>query len=134
MPSWISLTDQQRVDMVAFIKTFSPRWQTEKSGDPINVPAEPALTWQLSTKELSKTGMLEMPTEGRGDGPSAPPHSKQQHQPIRPYNFAAGSRFLCGVTNSDLYKTSLLAWMARCHPLATVNPKKHGTSITARCK
>src|SRR4030088_1377988 len=42
MPSWIPLTDQQRADMVAFIKTFSPRWQTEKSGDPINVPAEPA--------------------------------------------------------------------------------------------
>jgi len=25
-------------------------------------------------------------------------------QPIRPYNFAAGSRFKCGTTNHDLYK------------------------------
>src|SRR6202795_4340411 len=44
MPSWITLTSQNRADLIAFIKTFSPRWQTEKAGDPINVPAEPALT------------------------------------------------------------------------------------------
>src|SRR6202166_3617473 len=44
MPSWITLTSQNRADLIAFIKTFSPRWQTEKPGDPINVPAEPALT------------------------------------------------------------------------------------------
>src|SRR6202165_2436320 len=43
MPSWIALTDQQRADMVAFIKTFSPRWSSEKSGDPINVPADHAV-------------------------------------------------------------------------------------------
>jgi hypothetical protein len=33
MPSWITLTDQNRADLVAFIKTFSPRWKTEKAGD-----------------------------------------------------------------------------------------------------
>src|ERR1700686_2717066 len=44
MPSWISLTDQKRADMVAFIKTFSPRWTPERAGDAINVPAEPRLT------------------------------------------------------------------------------------------
>src|SRR5580704_19366723 len=40
MPSWIALTDQNRADLVAFIKTFSPRWKSEKSGDAITVPAE----------------------------------------------------------------------------------------------
>src|SRR5580658_8204382 len=43
MPSWSALTDQQRADLVAFIKTFSPRWKSEKPGDPIQVPAEPAV-------------------------------------------------------------------------------------------
>src|SRR5579864_9456641 len=32
MPSWIELTDQQRADLVAYIKTLSPRWQSEKAG------------------------------------------------------------------------------------------------------
>jgi cytochrome c2 len=44
MPSWAALTDQNRADLVAFIKTFSPRWKSEKPGDPIQVPPEPALT------------------------------------------------------------------------------------------
>src|ERR1700722_2819978 len=44
MPSWIPLTRQNRADLVAFIKTFSERWRTEKPGTPITIPAEPALT------------------------------------------------------------------------------------------
>ncbi|HWO27661.1 MAG TPA: cytochrome c, partial [Candidatus Acidoferrum sp.] len=44
MPNWSALTDQQRADLVAFIKTFSPRWKTEKPADAIQVPAEPALS------------------------------------------------------------------------------------------
>src|SRR6266851_723855 len=44
MPSRITLTDQNRADLIAFIKTFSPRWMTEKPGEPINIPAEPKLT------------------------------------------------------------------------------------------
>src|SRR5208282_6250788 len=44
MPSWAALTAQNRADLVAFIKTFSARWVTEKPGDPIKVPPEPALT------------------------------------------------------------------------------------------
>jgi cytochrome c2 len=44
MPSWITLTNQNRADLVAFIKTFSPRWKTEMAGVPIVIPAEPKLT------------------------------------------------------------------------------------------
>jgi mono/diheme cytochrome c family protein len=111
MPSWISLTDQQRADMVAFIKTFSPRWQTEKSGDPINVPAEPRLTLQSIKNGQELFQKLECwkchGQEGRGDGPSASTLTDSNDQPIRPYNFTAGSRFKCGVTNRDLYKIFL---------------------------
>ena len=42
--------------------------------------------------------------EGRGDGPSASTLTDSNEQPIRPYNFAEGSRFKCGATNHDLYK------------------------------
>ena len=108
MPSWISLSDQQRADMVAFIKTFSPRWQTEKSGDPINVPSEPKLTLESIKHGQELFQKLECwkchGPEGRGDGPSASTLTDSNDQPIRPYNFAAGSRFKCGVSNHDLYK------------------------------
>jgi len=111
MPSWITLTAQNRADLIAFIKTFSPRWQTEKSGDPINVPAEPALTLQSIKHGQELFQKLECwkchGQEGRGDGPSASTLTDSNDQPIRPYNFAAGSRFKCGVTNRDLYKIFL---------------------------
>jgi len=32
-----------RADLVAFVKSFSPRFKTEQPGVPIAVPAEPAL-------------------------------------------------------------------------------------------
>ena len=111
MPSWITLTSQNRADLIAFIKTFSPRWQTEKPGDPINVPPEPALTLNSIKHGQELFQKLECwkchGQEGRGDGPSASTLTDSNDQPIRPYNFAAGSRFKCGVTNSDLYKIFL---------------------------
>src|SRR5438045_9799671 len=36
MPAWISLTKQQRADMVAFIKTFSPRWKRDRKSTRLN--------------------------------------------------------------------------------------------------
>jgi mono/diheme cytochrome c family protein len=108
MPSWISLTDQQRADLVAFIKTFSPRWKNEKPGDPIPIPAEPKLTVESVKHGQELFQKLECwkchGPEGRGDGPSASTLTDSNDQPIRPYNFAVGSRFKCGVTNQDLYK------------------------------
>ena len=44
MPSWNPLSDQTRVDLVAYVKHFSERWKTEKPGTPIEIPAEPAVT------------------------------------------------------------------------------------------
>lgn len=111
MPHWDSLPPQYRIDLVAYIKTFSPRWKSEKPGDPIKVPTEPAITSQ----SIAHGGELFQKMEcwkchgqqGRGDGPSAPTLTDSKDQPIRPYNFAdAGNdaRFKCGVSNEDLYR------------------------------
>jgi mono/diheme cytochrome c family protein len=108
MPSWVTLTSQQRADLVAFLKTFSDRWKTEKAGVAIEVPAEPALTLQSIQHGKELFTKLECwkchGPEGRGDGPSASTLTDSNDQPIRPYNFAAGSRFKCGTSNHDLYK------------------------------
>lgn len=108
MPSWIELTDQNRADLVAFIKTFSPRWKTEKAGVPITIPPETKLTVESIKHGQELFQKLECwkchGQEGRGDGPSASTLTDSNDQPIRPYNFAVGSRFKCGSTNQDVYK------------------------------
>lgn len=108
MPSWIALTVEERADLVAFIKTFSPRWKTEKPGDPIQVPAEPALTVASIQHGKELFQKLECwkchGNEGRGDGPSASTLTDSNDQPIRPYNFTSDNRSKCGKTNKDLYK------------------------------
>jgi cytochrome c oxidase cbb3-type subunit 2 len=111
MPHWDALPDQNRIDLVAYIKTFSPRWKTEKAGDPINVPPEPAITMQSISHGSELFQKMECwkchGQQGRGDGPSAATLTDSKDQPIRPYNFAdasSDSRFKCGTTNQDLYR------------------------------
>ena len=108
MPNWSALTDQQRADLVAFIKTFSPRWKTEKPADPIQVPPEPALTVASIKHGSELFQKLECwkchGQEGRSDGPSASTLTDSNDQPIRPYNFTSDNRSKCGKTNQDLYK------------------------------
>lgn len=111
MPQWSTFTKQQRADLVAYIKIFSPRWEKEKAGTPITIPAEPAVTIESIAHGRALFAKLECwkchGTHGEGDGPSAPTLTDSKDQPIRPYNFAAGgndSRFKCGSTNQDIYK------------------------------
>lgn len=108
MPSWIALTVEERANLVAFIKTFSPRWKAEKPGDPIQIPAEPALTVASIQHGKELFQKLECwkchGNEGRGDGPSASTLTDSNDQPIRPYNFTSDNRSKCGRTNQDLYK------------------------------
>jgi mono/diheme cytochrome c family protein len=108
MPSWATLTAQNRADLVAFIKTFSARWVTEKPADPIQVPPEPKLTIESIKHGAQLFQKLECwkchGQQGRGDGPAAATLVDSTDQPIKPYNFFTGYRFKCGTTNSDLYK------------------------------
>jgi len=111
MPVWNTFNDQQRADLVAYIKTFSPRWEKEKAGEPIQIPAEPAVTIESIAHGKALFTKLECwkchGPEGKGDGPSAATLTDSKDQPIRPYNFAAGSddsRFKCGSANQDIYR------------------------------
>jgi len=108
MPSWNPLTDQTRVDLVAYIKTFSSRWVMEKAGKPIEIPPETPATKEsvLHGRELftkMECWKCHGPA-GHGDGPSASTLTDSKDNPIRPYNFSTGTRFKCGATDADLYK------------------------------
>jgi len=108
MPAWMELTDQQRADLVAYIKVFSPRFKSEKPGDPIQVSAESAVN--LDSLKHGKELFTKLECfkchgdQGRGDGPAAAALTDNNSQPIHPYDFESGTRFKCGTTNSDLYK------------------------------
>lgn len=108
MPSWRPLNPQQRADLVAFIKTWSPRWAKEKPGAPLNIPPETPITIEsiLHGRELFQK--LECwkchGPEGHADGPSASTLTDSKGNPIKPFNFSTGERFMCGNTNRDLYR------------------------------
>ena len=108
MPPWLPLTPHNRADIVAYIKTFSPKWRAGKAGTPITIPAEPGVTAAsiLHGRELFQK--MECwkchGSAGHGDGPSAKTLTDNKEDPIRPYDFSSGSRFKCGETNRDLYR------------------------------
>src|SRR5580658_3635700 len=109
MPSWRPLTDQQRADFVAYIKTFSPRFKEEHPDAPVAIPPETPNT-QESVKrgevlyqETLKCSQCHGAT-GMGDGPSAPTLRDNKDNPIVPYNFVERTRFKCGDTDEDLYR------------------------------
>ena len=50
MPSWQPLTREDRVDLVAYIKTFSPRFQEEKPVAGLVIPPEPPTSPQSAAR------------------------------------------------------------------------------------
>ncbi len=108
MPSWDALTKQERADLVAWIKHFSPRWQNEKAGTPIQIPPAPEIT-----PDRVKTGQEVFRkmecwkchgVQGMANGPSSSTLTDDLGRPISPFNFTDGSRPLCGSTDQDIYK------------------------------
>lgn len=108
MPPWQPLTKQQRVDLVAYVKSFSPRWKSQGAGTPITVPKESPVTMESILHGRALFQKMECwkchGPAGHGDGPSASTLTDSKDNPIRPYNFSSGSRFKCGETNQDLYR------------------------------
>jgi cytochrome c oxidase cbb3-type subunit 2 len=108
MPSWLPLTEQTRVNLVAYIKTFSPRWAAGPAGTPIEIPPETPVTTESILRGRGLYQKLECwkchGPEGKADGPSANALTDSKENPIRPYNFYMGERFMCGSTNRDMYQ------------------------------
>jgi cytochrome c oxidase cbb3-type subunit 2 len=108
MPVWNTFTKQQRADLVAYVKHFSPRFVAEKPGTPLTIPDEPAVTAERVKAGQELFRKLECwkchGVEGRANGPSADTLTDSQNRPIKPYDFTEGARFKCGSTDRDLYR------------------------------
>ena len=108
MPRWYPLTPQDKADLIAYVKHFSPRFAKEKAGAPIQIPPEPAVSAERikAGREIFKKVECWKchGVEGRANGPSAETLTDDQGRPIRPFNFHDGTRFKCGTTDQDLYR------------------------------
>ncbi|GJL79328.1 MAG: hypothetical protein NPINA01_23170 [Nitrospinaceae bacterium] len=95
MPPWYSISDQERLAVVQYLKTFSDRWEKEVVKAPIAVPAEPTVTAESIEKGYTlyqDNCMACHGIEGKGDGPLAKIVTDVWGYPIEPANFtlAAG--------------------------------------------
>ena len=108
MPSWLPLTRQERIDLVAYVKTFSPRFREEKPEPVVPIPPEPPDTQESIYRGREVYKKMECAKchgeEGHGDGPSASTLTDSKDRPIAVYDFTTGERFKCGQSNQDLYR------------------------------
>jgi mono/diheme cytochrome c family protein len=108
MPQWNTLTKQEKVDLVAWVKHFSPRWAGEKSGDPIKIPDEPPVTPERIKAGREVFARVQCwkchGVAGQANGPSASTLTDDLGRPIAPFNFTEGARPKCGSSDRDIYR------------------------------
>jgi cytochrome c oxidase cbb3-type subunit I/II len=108
MPSWKPLTRQERVDLVAYIKSFSPKFTEEKPGPAVQIPPEPATSPESVKRgaELfqSMNCLFCHGKEGRGNGPSAATLTDNKGNPIRPFDLTSGTQLKCGDSDAGIFR------------------------------
>jgi mono/diheme cytochrome c family protein len=107
MPPWNVFAEQQKADLVAWVKHFSPRFATEKPGTPIQIPSEPEVTAdriKAGREVFSRVQCWKCHgVTGEANGPSASTLQDDLGRPIAPFNFMEG-RPKCGSSDQDLYR------------------------------
>lgn len=108
MPQWSTFTKQERADLVAYVKHFSPRFASEKPGTPITIPPEPEVTPERIKNGREVFARVQCwkchGVQGMANGPSAPTLQDDLGRPIAPFNFTDGTRPKCGDTDKDIYR------------------------------
>jgi mono/diheme cytochrome c family protein len=108
MPQWNTFTAQQKADLVAWIKHFSPRWANEKPGTPIEIPKEPEVTPERIKNGREVFARVQCwkchGVTGEANGPSASTLQDDLGRPIAAYNFTDGSRPKCGTSDQEIYR------------------------------
>jgi mono/diheme cytochrome c family protein len=107
MPTWQALDERSRRDVIAYIKTFSPRFATEKPENPIVIPPDPG----YSEASVTRGGTVYQKYNcaqchgagGQGDGPSAHELKDDWGNAIVPYDLTKG-HVKCGDKSTDIYR------------------------------
>ncbi len=110
MPGHTDLPVGDRKAVIEYIKTFSPRWQKDEPGEPIEIAGLPDY---LGTEESVERGqaMYERARcamchgdTGRGDGPSAATLTDSWGDRILPFDFTSGP-LKGGSSPENVYRT-----------------------------
>ncbi|MDZ7266495.1 MAG: c-type cytochrome [candidate division KSB1 bacterium] len=109
MPAWRGLlTERERWDVIAYLKTFSDKFEKWGAGEPLTIPAEPQATQESIFEGRQIFKIMECwachGQKGRGDGPSASTLKDDWGHRIKPFDFTIGS-YKAGSENADVYKT-----------------------------
>lgn len=108
MPTWHELADKDRVAVIAYIKTFSPRWREETPEPPIPIGEPPQATPELlvSGKALYRQAKCWQchGDGGKGDGVSAGDLKDDLGFKILPADFTRG-QFKGGSSVRDIFRT-----------------------------
>ena len=108
MPSWRPLTHQQRADLVAYVKSFSARFEEEKPATSLAIPPEPP-----NSADSAKRGAESFQSmncwqchgqEGRGNGPSAKTLTDSKGYPIAPFDLTSGLQLKCGDSPQAMFR------------------------------
>lgn len=101
MPTWYAIGHRSRLDVIAYIKTFSDRWKTDQPQPSIQIPAETAndaASVQRGRDAYVKYGCVQCHGDhGQGDGASAHELKDDWGNPIVPYNLTEG-HIKCGTS------------------------------------
>lgn len=109
MPAWRDLlTEQERRDVVAYIKTFSNKFRQMGAGTPIQISREPKMSLQTIAEGKKLYMIMECwachGVSGKGDGKSANTLKDDWGYKIKPFNFTLGN-YKGGKDNRSIYKT-----------------------------
>jgi len=109
MPSWASLSEQERWALVAYVKQLSPVFTTQPAGEPVAIPKPPAQTRRLlalGKKFYTEAGCFDCHgTTGKGDGPAAATLKDDWGYPVLPYDFTTPGKMKGGSAARDIYRT-----------------------------
>jgi mono/diheme cytochrome c family protein len=107
MPSYKWIDDRSRRDVIAYIKTFSVRFESEKPQDPIAIPPDPGYNDVSAARGASVYEKYQCfkchGTEGRGDGRSARDLKDDWGNPSIPYDLTTG-HVRSGDSSEDIYR------------------------------
>jgi DMSO reductase family type II enzyme heme b subunit len=109
MPSWDRLTEKERNDAIAYIKTFSERFKREVPGEVLTIKEKLESSPELIAEgkavyRLMKCWFCHGPA-GKGDGPSSNTLKDDWERPIKAYNFTKAGAFKGGGKPEDIYRT-----------------------------
>ena len=108
MLAQLHLSENERRAVTYYLKTFSPRFKTEKAVEPLAIPAQPRFNSQvvaLGRSKYEEAGCAACHgANGQGDGPSSKELKDDSGNPVSPTDLTL-KPFKSGPEPQDLFRT-----------------------------